>query len=120
MEDSHIHVPLNDELIKLLVSDDPLDHIDAKPVDWRTTHWDFNTNQWVITYLTMPAPTDPFQDKLAEINNFIALVNTKLQIPDLPSSMVTTLNNYVAQLQALIPTVTVNNCASIIVPLPPI
>jgi hypothetical protein len=119
VEDTHIHVPLNDELIKNLISDDPLDHIDTAPIDWRTTHWDFNTSEWVITYLTPPPPVDPVEEKLREINGFIAEANVKLAIPDLPSSVRTVFLSYVAELQSLKPTVTAGNCANVIVPILP-
>ena len=67
------YAPLNDLLVKALVSVNPEDHADLQPIDFKQTHWDFATNSWVIVWDVIPDVSIKFKTVL---DAFIAEVSS--------------------------------------------
>ena len=102
LHQSLAYVPLNDLLTKLLTTDCSDLGDELHPVDYRQTHYDFNTEQWVIIYQDdVPEPVDPVAVAQDLKNQHIAAVNIKLNIPDLSTSARNKLEAHLAALTAI-------------------
>lgn len=100
LHESLIYVPANDFLIKLLVSLDPKDHINDKPVNWINSRWDFNSNGWIIEYEEPPLAVDPVQTQIDLRDKLLKEANKKMLIADLPEQLTVLLQNYITELES--------------------
>lgn len=100
--DELMYVELGERLTRVLVSQDPADHVDEKPIDFDRTYWDANTSDWVIIEQEELPVSDPVQEQLRLRNELITAANKKLAIEDLPNSLKTRLSNYITQLNAVV------------------
>lgn len=102
LHESLAYVPLNSELCKALVSTDPEDHKDLRPINFKKTRWDFASSAWVIEYEEVTDPeVDPLEEVLKIKQDLINKANLKLAMPDISDKYKTTLENFVAEIVAI-------------------
>ena len=96
------YVPLNDLLRILLTTDGTELGDELHPVDYTKTHYDFDTNQWVIIYRDdVLEAVDPVAVAQSLKDQQIAEVNSKLSITDLSTSARNKLEAHLAELTAI-------------------
>ena len=104
--DDELYVELNDELYKLLVSTDPEDHADLRPVDFKQTWYNFATKEWNIVYIDpghemLPPQQDALENQENIRQQLIGKARVYLDIPDISSKLRTKLETFVSEIEAI-------------------
>jgi hypothetical protein len=118
LHESLAYVPLSDELVKLLISDDPEDHLDLTPVDFTVSYWDFKKSKWVLIDSTILDAPDPILHCISLRQQLVNDATRKLNIPDIPDKVKKKLTDYIDEISAV--SVTADTVQSIVWPEVPI
>lgn len=114
---SLMYVPLNDLLVKALVSVDPEDHHDLQPIDFSQTHWDFLTSSWVIVWDTIPVDhvvVDPLAEALRLRQELINTATRKASMPDISVKFKAVLDAFIAEVSSI--SITAENVKDVVLP----
>jgi uncharacterized protein YheU (UPF0270 family) len=118
LHESLAYVPLNELLTKLLTTDGTDIGDELHPIDYKQTHYDFNTSQWVIIYQDdVPEAVDPVATAQELKDQHIAEVNAKLSIPDLSTSARTKLEAHLTELTSI--AITAETVKTVVFPVSP-
>ncbi len=102
LHESLAYAPLNDELTRLLVPDDLVDHDDLMPVDFHTTYWDFQNTRWVIFYDAPNKPqVDPVAQAIARKQYLLNYAQKKLAMEDISPKFKTAIEEFIDQINAV-------------------
>ena len=105
-------------LTKLLTTDGTDIGDELHPIDYKQTHYDFNTSQWVIIYQDdVPEAVDPVATAQELKDQHIAEVNAKLSIPDLSTSARTKLEAHLTELTSI--AITAETVKTVVFPVSP-
>ena len=112
------YAPLNDLLVKALVSVNPEDHADLQPIDFKQTHWDFATNSWVIVWDVIPVDhvqVDPVAEALRLRQELIDAATRKASMPDVSIKFKTVLDAFIAEVSSI--SITAENVRDVVLPI---
>ena len=117
LHESLAYVPLNDLLVRALVSTDPEDHHDIQAIDFKQTHWDFSTSSWVVVWDTIPpeqAPVDPLAEKLKLRQELVDNATRKASMPDISIKFKAVLDAFIAEVSSI--SITAENVKDVVLP----
>lgn len=118
LHESLAYVPLNDLLVRALVSTDPNDHNDIQTIDFTQTRWDFPTSSWVIVLDTIPdyhGQVDPVEEKLKQRQALINAATKKAAMPDISIKFKAVLDAFIADVSSI--SITAENVRDVILPI---
>ena len=111
------YAPLNDLLVRALVSVDPEDHHDLQPIDFKQTHWDFSTSSWVVVWDTIPADhasVDQLNTKLTQRQALIDAATKKAKMPDISPKFKAVVDAFIAEVSSI--NITAENVKDVVLP----
>lgn len=117
LHSSLAYVPLNDLLVRALVSTDLADHEDIQAIDFTKTHWDFSTSSWVVVWDVIPpeqAPVDPLDVKLKQRQALVDAATKKANMPDVSIKFKAVLDAFIAEVSSI--SITAENVKDVVLP----
>lgn len=117
LHESLAYVPLNDLLVRALVSTDPEDHHDIQAIDFKQTRWDFSTSSWVVVWDTIPieqATVNPLAEKLRLRQEIVEKATRKANMPDVSIKYKAVLDAFIEEVSNI--SITAENSKDVVVP----
>lgn len=118
LHESLAYAPLNDLLVRALVSTDPEDHHDLQSIDFTQTHWDFSTSSWVVVWDTFlppeQTPVDPLNEALKQRQSLVDAATRKARMPDISVKFKAVLDAFIAELSSI--SITAENVKDVVLP----
>lgn len=117
LHESLAYVPLNDLLVRALVSVNPEDHHDIQAIDFAQTHWDFSTSTWVVVWDIIPpeqAPVNPLTEKLRLRQALVDAATRKASMPDVSIKFKAVLDAFIAEVSSI--SITAENVKDVVLP----